>query len=324
MRTCVGCCAAVRPDDDVLLQSEAIGLASLTVVLAGPVSAALARARWTSRSPRAALFLWQAVGLAGGLGILTAGLTLAAAAVSPDWLTGITSVPDHLGRLGWSGWLGVGLTGCVGAWLVIASTASALRVLRARQAHRRRLDTVSEPVLVAADGRSPDGLRVRLVDHPDAVAYCLPGLRPRVVVSRGALGSLSEGQLAAVLAHERAHARGRHDLVVQPFVAWARTFPFLPTAARATAAVSLLVEMLADDSALRRCGAADLRTALRRLAGERVTGAGPATVDLGGQLAARADRLTGRSRALPRVVSGLVYGLAAVLVLAPPIMLLCS
>nr|MDT0667776.1 M48 family metalloprotease [Micromonospora sp. DSM 115978] len=78
-----------------------------------------------------------------------------------------------------------------------------------------------------------------------AVAYCVPGVRTaRVVVSRGLLNTLAADELDAVLAHEQAHVSGRHDLVIQPFVAWQRTFPFLRPAQEATAAVSLLVEML--------------------------------------------------------------------------------
>src|SRR5699024_10367248 len=122
----------------------------------------------------------------------------------------------------------------------------------------------------------------------------------------------------AVLAHEQAHARGHHDLVTQPFIAWAQTFPFLPTAARAVSAVGLLVEMLADDAALRRCSPTDLRDALRHLAGERLPGTGAA--DPG--LAARSGRLTSATRTLPRSTSALIYLAAVVLVVVPPVILL--
>ncbi|HEU5002348.1 MAG TPA: M56 family metallopeptidase [Actinomycetota bacterium] len=306
----------------MLLPVEAVGLACLTILLAGPASAALADAQWTARSPRAALFLWQAVGLAGGLGVLTAGLTLAAASVGNRWLPGLIDVPSHWSQLGVSGWLGVAVTVSVGTWLVVSTAASAARVLRARREHRRRLDAIGDALRVGPPVVARGGLRVRLVDHPQAVAYCLPGLRPRVVLSSGALAALTTGELDAVLAHELAHARGRHDLVVQPFVAWARTFPFLPTAARAVAAVGALVEMLADDAALQRCGPEDLRNALRRLAGEQSAVTGPAGIDLGRQLGARADRLAATTRTLGWPVTALVYAAAAALVVGPPLILL--
>lgn len=309
----------------MILRVEAAGLLGLAVLLAGPVSAALARARWTGRSPRAALVLWQAVGLGGGLGILTAGLTLAAASSGPHWLTGLAAVPTHWSRLSPAGWAGVALTGCVGAWLVSATVASTARVLRARRTHRRRLDAIAQALPVQARGVRRRGMRVHLVDHPQAIAYCLPGLRPRVVLSRGTLSTLDEGELTAVLAHEQAHAHGRHDLVTQPFVAWAQTFPFLSTARTAVAAVSLLVEMLADDTALHRCRPDDLRSALIRLADEQTTHTGPPAPDLGRRLAIRAARVGDTTRsALPRTVTGLIYAGAVALVIVPPIVLMCS
>src|SRR5699024_10916315 len=105
------------------------------------------------------------------------------------------------------------------------------------------------------------------VEHPVAAAYCLPGIRPQVVVTRGALTALTPEELSAVLAHERAHARGHHHLVTQPFIAWARTFPFLPHAREGLVAVDVLVEMLADQLALRECEPQALAAALQRLSG---------------------------------------------------------
>ena len=71
------------------------------------------------------------------------------------------------------------------------------------------------------------------------------------MVSVGTLELLGRGELAAVLAHERAHLRERHDLVLLPFTALRRAFPRSATCAGAHRAVALLVEMLADDRALR-------------------------------------------------------------------------
>lgn len=306
----------------MLLQLEAAGLLCASVALAGPVSAGLARARWPARDPRAALVLWQAVGLGGGLGILGAGLTLAAGTLDGRWLSGVTKLPGHLSRLGMTGWAGVGLTLTVGVWLVAVTEISTARVVLARRAHRQRLDAVAETLDHEAHAMVNVG-GVRLLDHPRAVAYCLPGLRPRVVVSRGALAALDDRELAAVLAHEHAHARGRHDLVIQPFVAWAATFPFLPTAPGAVTAVELLVEMLADDAAHRTCRSEDLRRALRHLAPDHVTLSGHSDGSLGGQLAARASRLAATPRPLPVVTRALVY-LAAALILLPPAVLLLS
>jgi len=171
--------------------------------------------------------------------------------------------------------------------------------------------------LAAAPCRGPavEQVRVRLVDHPAAAAYCLPGVRPRIVLSQGVLDALSHCQLLAVVAHEEAHARGHHDLVIQPFRAWRQTFPFLPAARRALAAVELLVEMLADDTARRRQGAAPVAAALARLAA--VT---PADVQAG----ARAARLAAPPPPLPRLAALAAGAVAVVLVALPPVILLAS
>nr|MBA3488703.1 M56 family metallopeptidase [Longispora sp. (in: high G+C Gram-positive bacteria)] len=111
-----------------------------------------------------------------------------------------------------------------------------------------------------------------VLTHPSAVAYCLPGIDSRVVLSSGALDLLDEAELDAVVAHERAHLRERHDLVVLPFAAWHTALPLIPGVRRARSAVSTLVEMVADD---RACAVSDrlaLATALARVG----SGAAPA------------------------------------------------
>ena len=52
-----------------------IALLCLGILLAEPASRALAAARWPARDPAGALLLWQAIGLAGGLALVGAGLT---------------------------------------------------------------------------------------------------------------------------------------------------------------------------------------------------------------------------------------------------------
>jgi hypothetical protein len=121
-------------------------------------------------------------------------------------------------------------------------------------------DAIAEHV-VSADGQ----------DHPidaDApAAYCLPCGRHRVVITTSALSRLSPGQLRAVLAHERAHLRGHHHLMLAAAAALARAFPAIPLLARASAELAVLAEMTADDHDPRRHGAADLAAALVTLAG---------------------------------------------------------
>ena len=55
-----------------MLPATAAALAVLAALLAWPVPALLARARWPRRDPLVALVCWQAIGLAGGLSIIGA------------------------------------------------------------------------------------------------------------------------------------------------------------------------------------------------------------------------------------------------------------
>ena len=101
-------------------------------------------------------------------------------------------------------------------------------------------------LLAHGDPKVPGAL---VVDHPAAAAYCVPGLRSAIVISAGALDLLDQAELAAVLAHERAHLRDRHDLVLLPFTALLSAFRWSAQPAGRHGAVALLVEMHADDCA---------------------------------------------------------------------------
>ncbi len=264
--------------------------------LAWPVPRLLAGAHWPSRCPRSAIVLWQAIGLAGGVSGLLAVIAFAFAPLSADLPVGVLDHAGHvaagepLAGLGWINVIALGVASALAARLFGVLALSTARTLRHRRRHRHLVDlagqdhggrndvaAVPEELPGAGACQPPHGLpncagsihrrgRLRVLDHPVAVAYCLPGVRhTRVVVSKGLLAALTEDELESVLAHEEAHARGRHDLVIQPFVAWQQTFPFLPPARDATAAVSLLVEMLADDTAARRTSCQTLARALARL-----------------------------------------------------------
>lgn len=317
------------------LRGGAAALAVLAVVLAVPVPTALARARWPARSPGPALACWQAVGLAGGLSLLGAGLTLAVSGQGRGWAGGLAALAGRLPGVGAAGWAGMLFAGTAGLWLAAVTMASAGRVITARHAHRARLEFVAgswpgPPAPSEGDRAGPTGTHawpadvLRLVDYPVPVAYCLPGLRPRIVVSQGAVTVLSRAELAAVLAHEEAHARGRHDALIQPFAAWRQAFPFLPAAGQALRSVELLAEMLADDAACRACGPVPLRSALQRLGGEHLALGAQGTRTITDELAQRVSRLTELPRPLPRTAVTMLYLAAATLILLPPALLVLT
>jgi Zn-dependent protease with chaperone function len=159
------------------------------------------------------------------------------------------------------------------------------------------------------------GLRILDVSQP--LAYCLPGVRSRVVVSHGTLTALSDGEIAAILSHEQAHLRARHDLVLEMFTAVHAAFPRFVRSASALDAVRLLIELLADDAAVRVAGPTPLARALVACAAGRtpsgaLAAGGPTTV-------LRVRRLGGRPNSL--VLSAAAYLSAAAVLVIPTIAL---
>lgn len=232
----------------------------LGLALAEPVSRWLAAAHWTRRDPVGALVLWQAAGLAGGLSLLGAGVTAALAPLGDGlWDAARAVLAGGLGKLALWRLVVLAVTVVVAARLLGVLAVISVRTLRARRRHRDLLDVLASP-WPAVPG-------AHVLDHPVPVAYCLPGPRARLVVSRGALTTLARTELAAVLAHERAHLRERHDVVVLPFVAWGATARGVPGMAAAQHAVATLIEMRADDVAAAETSPEALARALQIVGG---------------------------------------------------------
>ena len=105
-----------------------------------------------------------------------------------------------------------------------------------------------------------------LVEHPQPTAYCVAGRHPTVVLTTGAVQALDPGQLAAVLAHERAHLAAHHHWLLAMARIGRQVLPFLPLMRNADSQVTRLVEMHADDAARRASGPGPLATALVALA----------------------------------------------------------
>lgn len=309
----------------------AVKLAVLSAVLFGPCSVYLARAKWPHREPRAVLILWQAVGLASGVALLGAAFTVS--------LASLDDRPTGAARAFFGNLFGGDLTGGLGfghlALLVAATAASiymvsvlaltVLRTLRARRRHRDLVHLVARPI--GMPGASGSDGPAHVLDHPALAAYCLPGRvtgeQPRVIITSGALAALDDEELAAVMAHERAHLAERHDLVAMSFAGWLAALPWMPGVRRAKHSVAMLLEMLADDRASRVSDRMALASALARIGlATKRTPDGAMAAD-GGQVLTRVHRLLdppNRSRAL-RVST---YLASTALVLAPPIIVLAS
>lgn len=243
------------------MNSTAAAFAVLALLLAGPAPALLSRAQWPYRAPRAALVLWQAIALSAVLSAFGSGLAIAAELLvpGPDGrpTTSPTKEIDALGITLWLTYVIVfALTLLVGARLMYAVLRVAVRTRRRRARHRTLVDLLDRGDL--ARKRSD----IRVLDAAEPFAYCLPGLRQRVVLSHATIANLSDSELTAVLSHERSHLRARHDLVLEAFTAVNEAFPRFVRSGSALGAVTLLVELLADDSAVKVTGPRPLARAL--------------------------------------------------------------
>jgi Zn-dependent protease with chaperone function len=307
--------------DAVLLAAVAVGSVRC--------AHAMLRVTWPRRSPAAAILLWQALGLAGGLAAV--GALLAAGVSGPGAQAGVlASLPVVAGRLA-SGELiaphqPVVLTAArlaaltaglalftVLCWMLVVAFADAVG------ARRRQRELLA--LLAHGDPKAPGAL---VIDYPAAAAYCLPGIRSQIVVSVGTIDLLAPAELTAVLAHERAHLRARHDLVLIPFTSLRRVFPRSGGITQAYRMVALLVEMMADDRALRVRGllARELAMALLRFgtAGSDCAPAG-ALAAAEGELTARVNRILVPQPPLPRAVQAGIVLAAAALVTVPLVLL---
>jgi Zn-dependent protease with chaperone function len=268
------------------------------------------------------MVLWQAIAVAAVLSAFSAGFAIASRLFVPGADGRPTASPAaEIGRLGWPLWIldvaVFGLTLMIGARLLVAVVRVGVANRRRRAHHRMLVDLLglSPDVMAARAGAHGRDLRVLEVAQP--LAYCLPGVRRRVVVSEGTLDSLTEEEVAAILSHERAHLRARHDLVLEAFTAAHAAFPRFVRSASALDAVQLLAELLADDAAVRVAGPAPLARALVACASGRApTGALAAG---GAHTLLRVRRLSGSGNSL--WVSTAAYLAAAAVLIVPTIAL---
>lgn len=291
---------------------SALAFTLVALLLVGPVPALLARATWPMRAPRAAVVLWQSIALAAVLSAFSAGIAIASRLFlpGPDGrpTAGITGEIDVLGWPLWIAYVLVfALTVFIGARLVVSVVRVAIATRRRRAHHRMVVDLVGKT--------QKSGLRILEVDQP--LAYCLPGVRSRVVVSQGTLSALAPSEVTAILRHERAHLRARHDLVLEMFTAVHAAFPRFVRSASALDAVRLLIELLADDAAVRAAGPTPLARALVACAAGRapsgaLAAGGPSTV-------VRVRRLGGRGNSIALALTA--YLAAAAVLVVPTVAL---
>jgi hypothetical protein len=228
-----------------------LGALGLTLSLLAP--RLLASARWTDRAPVAGVLLWQSLTLTAVLCAL--GVVLAA----PEEVARAAGArhPETVAALLFS----LAVAGTIVIRLIVSLVRVSSRARARRARHRMLVDLLDSVERHEGLG----GEEIRVLDGALPLAYCVPGREPRVVLSDGVLRTLDSEQVDAVLAHERAHLRHKHELVMESFTAFYRAVPGPLRSKVPLDAVHLLLEMVADDAARRRTGSAPLRAALARL-----------------------------------------------------------
>lgn len=310
------------------IDPTAMLLGGLALALAGPVPVLLARAKWPTVAPALALALWQSIALAGGVSMIGSLLLAGLEPFGADLRSRSASAWSHF----LSGPLPADLTllhtfalsaaALLTVHLLLNLGLTSARSQRQRRHHRELLRLLSSPL--------PDAPSTRIIDHPAPAAYCLPGARSVTVLSEGMIALLSPAQLDAVVAHERAHLRQKHHLLIDAFRSWKRALPWFPIATRAQDAVALLVEMLADDTARRSAGDQVLAEAIRIVDETRAEGALGAPKDQltphqrRSALLARESRLTPARATAGPALRSLVVAATVLLIVTPPALVLAS
>lgn len=241
-------------------------LAAGIILLLAPL--VLTAGNWQVRHPRLALTLWFCAFFAGIANGIASILLSLLAGLGGGQVANITEAKMLLV----AGWAGVAMLCAV--ITVVSAFAEPLA-----ESWRANIGQFA-PVAIARERH--DGVTLVWFEAPEPFACAVPSATPEIFVSTSLQRLLSEAQLRAVLAHERAHLRQRHGIAVRIAEINALCVPRILPAGRALKrATLLLVELIADDAAARRVGTDQLASALRTL--------GHATGDTGCIL--RADRL---------------------------------
>ncbi|HEV2931051.1 MAG TPA: M56 family metallopeptidase, partial [Propionibacteriaceae bacterium] len=112
------------------------------------------------------------------------------------------------------------------------------------------------------------GHRLVVLPSEELVAFSTAGRPGQVVMSRGLITALSDDELAAVVRHEVAHVRHRHQRYLLLARVVERSLGLLPMVRRAVTALRCAVERWADEAAAgpRSSDRASVHAALLRVA----------------------------------------------------------
>ena len=152
-----------------------------------------------------------------------------------------------------SHWLSIAAAVMLLTAILLLLWATASTAVRTRRCRLRASASPDEHAdLLARLGEVPPGMR--LLPTKQVVAFTTGFLHPQTIVSEGLLDALSAKERSAVVAHELAHARGRHASIVFLATVVARAFGFIPSVHVAVLSLLTALEARADHVAAELVG----------------------------------------------------------------------
>lgn len=239
----------------------ALALAGYALALTLGAPGALRRFALGDRAPRRTIALLLILSASLPLSAITGGLALGLTML--DSLSRVDPVIDNCADqlpvndespvAPMLGTMGITVAGLLVLWICYCLASTYVTAFVRARAHAAALRLAGRPDRV---------LDAIVVQHDRAASYCLPGRGGRIVVTSKAIQLLTAAQLDAVLAHERAHQRGHHHLLLCLTTALRRAVPRVRLVRYADEEVRRLVEVIADDTAARTHGRIAVASAL--------------------------------------------------------------
>lgn len=286
-------------------------------LLAGSLGSwTLATSRWPEQNPRLGLAAWLLLSFSLPVMFVTAAISVLTATSLGHSVVDFFHACIVLVRGAFAGPVSPSGADLVAVFLllvVVRVFALFLTDVTSSLGQRRRRR--SQLRLVAASRCSTHRDDLIVVHDARPAAFCLPGRSRTIVITTTAVNRLTPEELVAVLAHERAHLRGHHHLILAWSHAINRGYCFLPWVGAMAKRARSLVEMVADDQAAKASSPPVIASALLHLVGisaaKETIGAAEITV------AVRVTRLMAGGPPLTRWSSSACAAALCVLTLLP-------
>ncbi|MEV0298501.1 M56 family metallopeptidase [Nocardia sp. NPDC050710] len=220
-------------------------------------------------APRLGVLAWL-VAIAGALGAWVLAAALLVIEFAALWrhpgdalreCYSVLSMPAHIH----GGFVTQAATFGIAALVTVGVAAVSTHAVRVALRLRRR--TAEHGRAVRMVGRRVPGVGAVVLDSTEPQAYCVAGRPDTIVITSAAVEALTRDQLTAVLAHERAHLRGRHAALSGMLRGMATTLPGVRLLTEGATEIGRLLEMCADDRAASKHGAEPLLGGLLALVG---------------------------------------------------------